>query len=496
MPTKKTADSKKEAPTRLKGMRDIMGDEQHKYQGFYEKASEIALYYGFQPIETPILEREEVFLESNSEDTDMIGKEMYTLKTKGGDKLALRPEGTAPVMRSYIEQGMQAMPQPVKLYYYGSYFRHDNPQRGRWREFKQFGMEMLGTSKSIADAMVIYLTMIVLRESGLTGAVVEINSIGDKECRPAYQKELVAYYRKHVNQLCADCRQRIKTNPLRLLDCKKPQCQPLKEKAPQSIAYLCPACKAHFKEVLEYLDALKITYRINTNLVRGLDYYTRTVYEIYDESEQLAPADETEKSVVAAAEAGEDEGEGTDEDNETTDEGDEEAPKSGKEKPAKDDKDEKKEKEPTAPLAIASGGRYDYLAKRLGSKKDVPAVGGSLGVDRVIMSSKYKTSAPRVVKKPKVYFIQLGFEAKLKSLEIIEILRQARIPVAHALNKDSLSTQLAIAERLEIPLAIIFGQKEALEGTVIVRNMLTRSQETVKIEKLAEALKETPKKAK
>ncbi|HSE35099.1 MAG TPA: histidine--tRNA ligase [Candidatus Paceibacterota bacterium] len=479
MPTKKTGE-KKEVPTRLKGMRDIMGDEQHKYQGFYEKASEIALYYGFQPIDTPILEREEVFLESNSEDTDMVGKEMYTLKTKGGDKLALRPEGTAPVMRAYIEQGMQAMPQPVKLYYYGSYFRHDNPQRGRWREFKQFGMEMLGTSKSIADAMVIYLTMIVLRESGLTSAVVEINSIGDKECRPAYQKELVSYYRKHINQLCADCRQRMKTNPLRLLDCKKPQCQPFKEKAPQSIAYLCPSCKSHFKEVLEYLDALKITYRINANLVRGLDYYTRTVYEIFDGEEAAAAPEAEVAAAEAPAEGAEEEAEG--------------------EKKAKKEKEEKPEKaekaEPPAPLAIASGGRYDYLAKRLGSKKDVPAVGGSIGVDRVLMSERYKASAPRVVKKPKVYFIQLGFEAKLRSLEIIEILRQARIPVAHALNKDSLSTQLAIAERLEIPLAIIFGQKEALEGTVIVRNMLTRSQETVKFDKLAEALKETPKKAK
>ncbi len=440
---------KEEAYTAPKGMRDLVGDMSHRYQGFFEKAAEIALYYGFQPIDTPILEKEEVFLSSQSEDTDMVGKEMYTLKTKGGDKLALRPEGTAPVMRAYIENGMQALPQPVKLYYYGSFFRHDNPQRGRYREFKQFGIEMLGAQKSIADAMVIYLTMMILNEVGLTDLTVDVNSIGDKECRPTYVKELTAYYRKHINHLCVDCRQRIKTNPMRLLDCKKPECQPFKEKAPQSVAYLCPACKAHFKEVLEYLDALGITYRINANLVRGLDYYTRTVFEVAEVQE--------------------------------------EAPK--EEEPS-DDKAEKKAPAPApAPLTIAGGGRYDYLARRLGSKKDVPAVGATIGVDRVLLSPKVKWTAPRVVKKPKIYFIQLGMEAKLKSLQLIEILRLARIPVEHALNKDSLSTQLASAERHGIPYALIFGQKEALEGTAIVRNMQTRSQETIKIEKLAEYIK-------
>lgn len=436
---------KKNAPNAPKGMRDLIGDEQHRFKGFEEKAAEIALYYGFQPIETPIMEKEEVFLSSQSDDVDIVSKEMYTLKTKGGDKLALRPEGTAPVMRAYIAEGMQSLPQPIKLYYYGSFFRHDNPQRGRYREFRQFGMEMLGTPKSIADAMIIYLTSNILKEVGLSDTVVAINSIGDKECRPGYTKELTAYYRKHINHICADCRQRIKTNPMRLLDCKAAECQPFKEKAPQSMAYLCPECKAHFKEVLEYLTALNITYRVDAHLVRGLDYYTRTVFEI------------TEEGHDAIAEVPDGDG---------------------------------KKQEVATPLTIASGGRYDYLARRLGSKKDVPAVGGSIGVDRVLLSPHFKSVAPRIVKKPKIFFIQLGFEAKLKSLQIIEILRAARIPVHHSLNKDSLSTQIAIAERLEIPYALIFGQKEAIEGTAIVRNMRTRSQETIKIEKLAEYLKE------
>jgi len=453
---------RKEAPTTPKGMRDLIGDEQHKYQGFFEKAAEVALYYGFQPIEIPMLEREEVFLSTQSEDTDLVGKEMYTLKTKGGDKLALRPEGTAPVMRAYLEHGMQSQPQPIKLYYYGSFFRHDNPQRGRYREFKQFGIEMIGSPKSISDAMVIYLMAMILSEVGLKNIMIDVNSIGDKDSRTPYLRELTQYYRKHINHLCANCKQRIKTNPLRLLDCKSAECQPYKEKAPQSIAHLSPTAKTHFKEVLEYLDALKLTYRINTNLVRGLDYYTHTVFEITE------MPDEKMREALA---------ENTTQLEET-----------------KDEKDRRKDKEEktaamNAPLALAGGGRYDYLAKRLGSKKDIPAVGGSIGVDRVLLSPNYKAVNPRIVKKPKIYFIQLGFEAKLKSLEIIEVLRNARIPVAHSLNRDSLSGQLGTAENLKIPYAIIFGQKEALEGTVIVRNMQNRSQDTVKVAKLAEYIK-------
>jgi histidyl-tRNA synthetase len=455
-------------------MRDIIGDEAHRYQGFYEKAAEVALYYGFQPIEVPIVEREEVFTSTNDEDTDLVGKEMYTLKKKSGDKLALRPEGTAPVMRAYLEHGMQTMPQPLKLYYYGSFFRHDNPQRGRYREFKQFGMEMIGTSKSVSDAMIIFLTAMILKEVGLENIIIDINSIGDKESRVPYLRELTAYYRKHINHLCANCKQRIKTSPLRLLDCKSPECQPFKEKAPQSIAHLTPTAKAHFKEVLEYLDALKLTYRINTNLVRGLDYYTHTVFEITEIPDETAPAREP---IPAAIEEAEEETSAE----EAVDGEEKEEKKAVKEKPA--------EKAPLTPLSIAGGGRYDYLAKRLGSKKDIPAVGASIGVDRVLLSPNYKATAPRIVKKPKIYFIQLGFEAKLKSLEIIEVLRNARIPVTHSLNKDSLSMQLAIAEKQQIPYALIFGQKEALDGTVIVRDMLTRSQETVKLAALAEYTK-------
>ena len=415
-----------------KGMRDIMNEEYYNFQGFFEKAQEVAVYYGFKPIDTPILEHEEVFIRGVGEGTDIIDKEIYTLKTKGGDHLALRPEHTAPLMRAYIEHGMQTFPQPVMFYQYGPIFRHDNPQRGRYRQFWQFDLDCLGNDKSIMDALVIKAGISILEEAGAENLSIEINSIGDKECRGAYIKELTSYYRKHINNLSSIDRERLKTNPLRILDSKEEKTKEINENAPDSISFLCPSCKKHFKEVLEYLEEMGIQYNINKNLVRGLSYYTRTVFEVYTEN-----------------------------------------PEEG------------------GPLVqIAGGGRYDYLAKQLGGKKDVPAVGFSIGVDRIIGSTWYKKLSPRIIKKPKIYFIQLGNEAKLKSLNIIEILRKAHIPIAQALSKDSLGAQLAIAEKLSIPYTLIFGQKEALDGTVIVRNMSNRSQETIKLSKLLEYLKE------
>lgn len=427
--TKKTRPEDIASP---KGMRDIIDKEYYAYQGFSEKASEIATYYGFRPIETPILERETVFTSSLGIGTDIRDKEMYTLRTKGGDVLAMRPEGTAAIMRAYIENGMQTLPQPVCLYYYGPYFRHENPQRGRLREFRQFGLEILGTPKSIADVLVIRTITLILEEAGFKNLSVEVNSIGDKDCRGGYIRELTAYYKKHLGDICTNCKERIKTNPMRLLDCKDTRCQSIKTQAPTPLDSLCNECRKHFKEVIECLEAAKIPYRINNNLVRGLDYYSRTVFEILDLGNP-----NTEKN-----------------------------------------------EEP--PLSIASGGRYDYLSKALGSKKDISGVGGGIGVDRVLMSPSHKPLDPRIIKKPKVYFIQLGFEAKLKSLAIIEILRKLHVPIAQSLSKDSLSQQLAVAERSGAPYAIIFGQKEAIDGTVIVRNMQTRSQETVKIAALGD----------
>ncbi|KKP87018.1 MAG: Histidine-tRNA ligase, partial [Parcubacteria group bacterium GW2011_GWC1_35_8] len=289
-----------------------------------------------------------------------------------------------------------------------------------------------GNEKSIMDALVIKTGMTILEEAGAENLSIDINSIGDKECRNGYLKELTSYYRKHMSDLAPIDRERLKTNPLRILDSKEEKTKIINENAPDSVSFLCPSCKKHFKEVLEYLEEMNIPYNINKNLVRGLSYYTRTVFEILEQG---------------GAEDG-------------------------------------------SPLALAGGGRYDYLARQIGGKKDVPAVGISIGVDRIVASPWYKKLSPRILKKPKMYFIQLGSEAKLKSLNIIEILRKAHVPIAQALSKDSLGSQLAIAERLAIPYALIFGVKEAIDNSVIVRDMSNRSQNTVKLNKLLEYLKE------
>jgi histidyl-tRNA synthetase len=412
-----------------KGMRDIIGDDYYKFQGFFEKAQEVAVYYGFSPIETPILEHEETFTTAVGIGTDIVDKEMYTLKTKGGDHLAMRPEQTAGLMRAYIEHGMSNMPQPVLLYHTGPVFRHDKPQKGRYRQFTQFDIDALGSEKSIMDALVIKVMYTILEECGAKGLSVTINSIGDKESRPAYIRELTNYYKKHLEDLAPIDRERLKTNPLRILDSKEPSTIAINQGAPDAVSYLSAHGKKHFKEVLEYLDQMEIPYQIDKLLVRGLSYYTHTVFEIIVENEDGSK------------------------------------------------------------MTIAGGGRYDYLGKQLGSKKDVPAMGGSFGVDRLIEQPWFKDLAPRIMKKPKVYFIQIGAEAKLKSLNIIEILRKAHVPIMQSISKDSLGAQLGVAEKSGAPYVMIFGQMEAVQDMVIVRNMETRSQETVKISELASYLK-------
>lgn len=464
MPSKPKTD-REEQFTRAKGMRDIIGDEFYALQGFFEKAAEVAVYYGFKPIYTPILEKEELYTRGIGEATDIVEKELYSLKTKGGTALAARPEGTAGIMRAYIEAGMHTEPQPVMLYYYGPFFRHDKPQRGRYREFFQFGLEVLNTEKSIADALVIHMSYLILQEAGLKNLTVLIHSIGDKQCRPHYIKELVAYYRKHINKLCPDCRQRLKENPLRLLDCKNEQCAVFKEDAPEMMRYLCEKCKEHFREVLEYLDTLSISYKIDPTLVRGLDYYTRTVFEITADDEVRAEKEKEKGGVVENAEHQE--------------------PNGAVVVPVME------EEKTSIPQTLAAGGRYDRLGERLGSKREVPSVGVGIGADRVMLSPDFHASPPRIIKKPKACLIQLGFEAKLKSLSVIETLRKAKIPLAHTLSKDTLSVQLAIAEKTGAPYALIMGKKEAQEDSVIVRNMESRSQDTIKISDLAEYLKKS-----
>ena len=410
-----------------------MGDSYYHMQRFFEKAQEVSEYYGFKPIETPILEQEDVFRIGMGEGTDAVEKEMYTFKTRSGDHLAMRPEHTAGAMRAYIEHGMFTQPQPVLLYHAGPVFRHDNPQKGRYRQFYGFDIDAYGSDKSIVDALIIRTGYTILEEAGAKNLSVEINSIGDKDCRPKYLRELTNYYKKHLKDLPAIDRERLVNNPLRILDSKEEKTITINEGAPDAVSFLCPACKKHFKEVLEYMEEMNIPYTINKNLVRGLGYYTRTVFEIVEEYK-------TESGEVKK-------------------------------------------------ISICGGGRYDYLGKILGSKKDIPAMGMGFGMDRVIESSWYANLKPRIMKEPEAYFIQFGLEAKLKSLNIMEVLRKAKFPVIQSISKDKLGSQLAQAEKIGLKYVMIFGQREAIDNTLIVRNMETRSQDIVKIDDLAKYIK-------
>ena len=265
-----------------KGMHDILPDDQFLWEKISKYGKDVADFYGYQKIETPVMEEADVFMKTLGEDSDVVEKEMFFVKGSSNDKFVLRPEGTAAVARAFIEHGMSHRPQPVKLWYSGPMFRREQPQSGRFRQFHQIGFEILGGSiDPIYDAQIILSIFRILEQAKLKNLVININSIGCRICRPHYRKRLVEYYKKHESDLCADCKRRLKTNPLRLLDCKNANCQPLKAKAPSLLDNICVSCSGHLKMVLEYLDELSLPYVLNPHLVRGLDYYSKTVFEVF-----------------------------------------------------------------------------------------------------------------------------------------------------------------------------------------------------------------------
>ena len=425
---------KKEIVRSPKGMHDVLQDDFKIYEKIIEKSKEIAGFYGFLPIATPHLEHTELFTRPLGETSDVVEKEMYTLKTKGGDSLTLRPEGTASIMRAYAENGMVSWPHPVKLYYFGSFFRHENPQKGRLREFRQFGLEVLGEGDPIIDANIIKIPFIILSELGFKNAIVRINSIGDKNCAPNYKKELLNFYKKKFNYLCKDCKRRFKENPLRLLDCKEEGCVEISSSAPQMVNHLCSECKEHFKTVLEFLDEGKIPYTLDNHLVRGFDYYGRTVFEICLEGEANSSA-------------------------------------------------------------LCGGGRYDDLMQLLGGKA-LPSAGCALGIERIFQEMKKLELVNIKEKKPEVFLIQIGSAAKKRSFVLMEELRNAGIVVAESLSRDNFRAQLKIASKIESRIALIIGQKEAMDGTVIVKDMFEETQDMTTQEKLVEKIKNILKKPK
>jgi len=418
-------------------MHDVLPEDQIYFGRVRKVVESVAKYYNFDKIETPILEYAEVFQKAVGDNTDIVGKEMYTFKTKGGDMVSLRPEGTAPVMRSYLEHGMHNLPQPVKLWYMGPFFRYERPQAGRFRQFHQFGFEVLGEANPSIDSQVIQVSYDVLKELGFKNLAIEINSIGDSECRPYFKKTITSYLRSRKSSLCTDCQRRLKENPLRIFDCKEEKCQRVKAGAPQMIDHLCEKCHAHFKEVLEFLDEMELPYTLNPYLVRGLDYYTKTVFEIV----------------------------------ETTEDG-------------------------KALGTLIGGGRYDNLAKMLGGR-DVPGCGSAAGIERII--SLMKTREMKTATKtedPKIFLAQLGQLAKRKSMKLFEEFRSAKIPVAESFSKDSLKAQLRSANKLNIKWVLIFGQKEALEDFITLRDMDTGAQKEIKLDKVVEEMKDKIKEEK
>ncbi len=420
-----------QAPT---GMHDILPEEQKYFQKIHNVCEDIANFYGFQKIETPILEEAELFSRGLGLATDVVQKQMFSFRTKGGDYLTLRPEQTASIARAYIEHGMQNLPQPVKLWYLGPYFRYERPQAGRFRQFWQFGFEILGGENSVLDAQIIQIFYNILKELKLKNLIFEVNSIGDNQCRPYYKKLLTSYFKSREAALCLDCRRRLRENPLRILDCKEEKCQPVKSQAPQILDHFCEECHKHFREVLEFLDELELPYHLNPYLVRGLDYYTKTVFEITEDSS-----------------------------------------------------------ESKALGALAGGGRYDTLVKILGGK-ETSAVGGAGGMERIIQLMKAKAVRFPKERQLEVFLAQLGDLAKRKSLKLIEDFREANVLIGESLDRDSLKAQLRMADRVGARYALILGQKEALEGLIIIRDMASGRQETVKVDKAVREISKRLKK--
>ena len=448
-----------------KGMRDILPEDQKYFRHILKKSEPLLEFYGFERIDTPIAESVDLFVRSVGETSDIIEKEIYTLKTKGGDMLALRPEGTAGVARAYIENGMNVRPHPVKLFYVGPMFRHDQPQHGRYRQFYQLGVETIGDGSEAVDAELIFLGHKLLDMIGLDKFNVHINSLGDSNCRPAYIKALKDYYKNRSKKLCANCKNRLKTNILRLLDCQETECTDLAKEAPQIVDFLDEDCRRHFKHVLEFLDEAKVPYILNPRLVRGLDYYTRTVFEFLpdeDPSTDLGQAPSGPSLQSNSGQAGQ---------------GAQSVAGSTKSAPSQ------------TQSAVISGGRYDKLIETLGGSK-TPGARWAMRLDPLMLALKEKNANVHDgLSKPKVFLVQLGEAAKRKSLNLYESFRKAGIDTKSSLGRDSIKSQLRIANRLGVRFALIFGQKEALDGTIILREMDTGVQETIPLEKIVEEVK-------
>ncbi len=412
-----------------RGTQDILPQEQPYWLFIQNAAEATARLYGYERIDTPVFEEAGLFVRTVGVGTDIVEKEMYTFKDLGGGQLTLRPEGTAPVCRAYIERGMASLVQPVKLFYQAPIFRYERPQAGRFRQHHQFGFEAIGEGDAALDAELIDMAWRFFQELGLNKLTLQINSIGCPVCRPAYLAKLKEHYDEHREELCEDCKIRLDKNALRLLDCKKTSCQPLSELAPRSIDFLCVECSDHFSKLKSNLSILRLPFEINPGMVRGLDYYTKTVFEIQPEEER---------------------GQST----------------------------------------IAGGGRYDGLIEQLGGKH-TPGVGFATGIERIILNLKKQNVNVPGLPKPSVFVVWMGEEAGKAAARMVGDLRAAGVSAVTAFTARSMKAQLRQADGTGCHFAAIIGAEELEQGFITLRDLRTAQQEPVDFSKLVDRVKIT-----
>jgi histidyl-tRNA synthetase len=387
---------------------------------------EILNKYGYKEIRTPIFEYTDLFVRGIGESTDIVTKEMFTFPDRKGRSLTLRPEGTAPVIRAYLENRMDRISKVIKLFYLGPMFRCEKPQAGRFRQFNQFGIEVIGTKSPTADAEVIITVLDVYKELGLKNLEILINSVGCKKCRVDYIQKLKKYLKNKIELLCLECKERYKKNPLRVLDCKKDSCKKIIESAPVIIENLCQECESHFSEVKSYLDNQKIVFREDPRLVRGLDYYTKTAFEII--SGGLG-----------------------------------------------------------AQNAIGGGGRYDDLVEELGGKP-TPAVGFAAGIERMIIAIDQQKVEWPVEKRLDIFVAKVDEKNKDTAFRLLQKIRNAGLSADMDYSEGSLKSQMRIADKIGARYTVIVGEEELSKNMVILRNMQTKEQKEIKIDNLIDEL--------
>jgi len=409
-----------------RGTNDILPPESAKWNYLELKAKYIFDLYNYDEIRTPIFEYTELFQRGIGEATDIVEKEMYTFEDKSGRSLTLRPEGTASVVRSFLENKIYGQAQPTKYFYIGPMFRYERPQAGRYRQFYQLGVEVFGTQDPMVDAEVIAVGMHYMDILGLKDLQLYINSIGCPDCRPQYLDNLTEYLNDNKEDLCDDCQNRINKNPLRVLDCKNESCQTVIKNAPKIIDHLCEECETHFNSLQNNLKSINIDYEIDTTLVRGLDYYTKTAFEV--KYEGLGAQD-----------------------------------------------------------TIFGGGRYDKLAEEIGSK-DVPGIGFALGIERLLLTLDKQEIEIPIDKSIDIYLTTIGQKAKIASFELLEKFRKKGIKAEIDYQDRSVGGQMKSADRMNATYTVIIGENELESGKATVRNMKDGEEQEIKLESIVESI--------